>query len=113
MSKRVSQLKQLLDQLPGLLEELSDDVWKSIDHNNPEELQTGVAFKQRYNQQAERLLKASRDFTALLDEELDIQSVEGDDQVRLSINPDGQSSDLNNVSEFLSRASMPPNRQDR
>lgn len=45
--------RQILDDLEGVRENLlalSDDVWHSIDHNDPQAMEEGVQFKRAYNE---------------------------------------------------------------
>jgi hypothetical protein len=47
--------RQILEDLEAVRENLlalSDDIWRSIDHNDPEALETGVEFKRAYNAKA-------------------------------------------------------------
>ena len=47
--------RQILEDLEAVRENLlalSDDIWLSIDHNDPAALEEGVAFKRAYNAKA-------------------------------------------------------------
>ena len=47
--ERISQILSSLERTNENLLDLSDDIWLGIDHNDPDELQAGVEFKQQYN----------------------------------------------------------------
>ncbi len=51
----VTRTRQILEDLEAVRENLlalSDDIWFSIDHNDPEALEAGVEFKRAYNTKA-------------------------------------------------------------
>lgn len=100
MADTVSELRSLLERLPGLLDELSEEVWQSIEHDEPSELQNGVAFKHRYNRRSDKLRKSAAAFLNLLEEQIAVE--EADDDRRLRIKPVQEDADLDQVSEFLS-----------
>ncbi|MBK1704872.1 hypothetical protein [Halochromatium glycolicum] len=45
----VRSILEQLEQMPEDLLALSDDIWLSIDHNDSQTLEEGVAFKKQYN----------------------------------------------------------------
>ncbi len=49
MTDRVQSILEQLEQTREDLLALSDDIWLSIDHNDPQELEEGFAFKREYN----------------------------------------------------------------
>lgn len=54
-SKIVDRTRKILVDLEAVRENLlalSDDIWRSIDHNDPKELEAGVVFKRAYNAKA-------------------------------------------------------------
>ncbi len=51
----VDRTRQILEDLEAVrenLQALSDDIWLSIDHNDPQALEAGVEFKREYNAKA-------------------------------------------------------------
>jgi hypothetical protein len=61
--------RQILDDLEAVRENLlalSDDIWRSIDHNDPEALEAGVAFKRAYNAKAADFDRGATDLSALI-----------------------------------------------
>ena len=50
MTNTIRNILQDLEQVRENMLALSDDIWLSIDHNDPEALQEGVEFKQAYNE---------------------------------------------------------------
>ena len=109
MSQHVSELKALVEQIPGLLDELSQDVWESIDHDDAQSLQSGVTFKQQYNDKADRLKKAAAEFVALIDQHLEVRGSERDGQDSLRIKKINDSSNLQRLEQFLSPTSSKDN----
>ena len=70
--QRISQILSALEGTNENLLDLSDDIWLSIDHNDQDELQAGVAFKQQYNtamtefaQAAERIQQLITNYTSI------------------------------------------------
>jgi hypothetical protein len=109
MSHHVSELKALLEQIPGLLDELSQDVWESIDHDDAKSLQSGVTFKQQYNDKADRLKKAAGEFVALIDQHLEVRTGDRDGNINLRIKKIDESSNLQRLEQFLSPTSSKDN----
>jgi len=76
MNDRTRHILERLDQVREDLLALSDDIWQSIDHNDTQALEEGVAFKHEYNarmaafdQLAGEISTLVRQFTAVrLDE---------------------------------------------
>lgn len=109
MSQHVSELKALLEEIPGLIDKLSQDVWQSIDHDDPKSLQSGVTFKQEFNDKADRLKKSAGEFVALIDEHLEIRPGDRDGRSNLRIKKIDESSNLQRLEQFLSPASSKDN----
>ena len=59
-------VRDRLAQMQGDLDVLSGAIWRSIDHDSADELETGVRFKQRFNQKRESLEQAMDEMLALL-----------------------------------------------
>ena len=57
-----------MDDLLGRLESLSAALWQNIDHEDPAELESGVLFKQRFNERREDLESSLRQMLGLLSE---------------------------------------------
>ena len=49
MKNKIREILSDLERTRENLLSLSDDIWLSIDHNNPDALEEGVAFKKEYN----------------------------------------------------------------
>ncbi|AUB83828.1 hypothetical protein [Candidatus Thiodictyon syntrophicum] len=49
MTNRIRSILEQLEQVREDLLALSDDIWQSIDHNDSQALDEGVAFKKEYN----------------------------------------------------------------
>lgn len=82
MTDRIRSILEQLEQTREDLLALSDDIWLSIDHNDPQALDEGVAFKKAYNskmaafdQLASELSVLVQQFTAV---KLDEPAVTGD-----------------------------------
>ena len=50
MTDRIRNILQSLERVREDLLALSDDIWLSIDHNDNDAMQEGVAFKRKYNE---------------------------------------------------------------
>ncbi len=109
MSRHISDVKARLEEIPGLLDELSQDVWESINHDDAKSLQSGVTFKQQYNDKADRLKKAAAEFVALIDQHLEVRPGEQDSQGSLRIKKIDDSSNLQRLEQFLSPAASKDN----
>jgi hypothetical protein len=60
--------RQILEDLEAVRENLlalSDDIWRSIDHNDPDALEAGVEFKRAYNGKAAEFDRVATDLSAL------------------------------------------------
>jgi hypothetical protein len=60
MTNRIRSILQQLEQVREDLLALSDDIWLSIDHNDSQALQEGVAFKKELQRQGRRLRPVGR-----------------------------------------------------
>lgn len=49
MQSRVQSILVQLEKTRQDLLDLSDEIWRSIDHNDPQALEQGVVFKKAYN----------------------------------------------------------------
>lgn len=61
--------RQILEDLEAVRENLlalSDDIWQSIDHNDPHALDQGVAFKRSFNEQVAAFDKGAAGLSALI-----------------------------------------------
>lgn len=84
--ERISEILSSLEQTEEDLLDLSDDIWSSIDHNDPEELEAGYQFKREYNeamaeftQVAEQIQRLISNFTQVqADEEATSADVDAD-----------------------------------
>ena len=82
--------REILEDLEAVRENLlalSDDIWQSIDHNDPEGLEEGVRFKRAYNEKmaafdtlASELSAMIQQFTSVRLEEH--EDIGGDDESR-------------------------------
>ena len=59
-------LRARLERMGQELQAVSGEIWQDIDHNDPVELDKGVAYKQRFNQRREPLEAAAAEMLALL-----------------------------------------------
>jgi len=59
-------LRRQLERMAQELEAVSTEIWRNIDHNDPAELDKGVAYKQRFNQRRLPLEAAAADMVAVL-----------------------------------------------
>ena len=61
--------RSILEDLEAVRENLlalSDDIWHSIDHNDPEALEAGVEFKRAYNSKAADFDRVATDLSVLI-----------------------------------------------
>lgn len=68
-SSAVIRTRQILEDLEAVRENLlalSDDIWFSIDHNDPEALEAGVEFKRAYNTKAAGFDAVASELSALV-----------------------------------------------
>jgi hypothetical protein len=66
MEARVRRILEDLEAVRENLLALSDDVWLSIDHNDPESLEEGVQFKRAYNEKMAAFDRSATDLSALI-----------------------------------------------
>lgn len=74
-------IKKILAQLSAANNELlslADDIWLSIEHNNNDALQKGVAFKTAYNDKVKDLEKLQSDISKLIEDFVGEPSIEID-----------------------------------
>jgi uncharacterized protein (DUF1697 family) len=102
MPHTVDEIRSLLERLPALLDDLSEEVWQNIEHDDPSELQTGVSFKHRYNRRADKLRKSAAAFLELIEDQIVVVEEEDEEKTVLRIKPVQDEADLDQVSEFLS-----------
>jgi hypothetical protein len=65
----IARTRQILEDLEAVRENLlalSDDIWLSIDHNDPQALDSGVEFKRAYNAKAAAFDQIASDLSALV-----------------------------------------------
>ena len=65
----MSRTRQILEDLEAVRENLlalSDDIWHSIDHNDPQALDAGVEFKRAYNAKAAAFDQIASELSALV-----------------------------------------------
>ncbi len=65
---KLQEVEDQVEQLRERLTHLSSAIWQSIDHDNPAHLETGVRFKQAYNEQRGVLEAAMEQLLAFLRE---------------------------------------------
>jgi len=65
VNDRASGILAELERVRGNLLALSDDIWNSIDHNDPQALTDGIALKQAYNEVAQRFERDIQEFQKL------------------------------------------------
>ena len=65
-STRVRQILEDLEAVRENLLALSDDVWQSINHNDPIALESGVELKREYNSKATAFDVAAAELSALV-----------------------------------------------
>jgi hypothetical protein len=63
MTNAIRNILQDLERVRENMLALSDDIWLSIDHNDPEALQAGVEFKQAYNERMIRFDKLASEIS--------------------------------------------------
>tara|TARA_B110001469_G_scaffold125613_1_gene141401 strand:- start:7812 stop:8477 length:666 start_codon:yes stop_codon:yes gene_type:complete len=66
MKEKAIQLREALERINEDLLALSDDIWLSIDHNDAQGLEKGVAFKQAFNEQQSNFAAASQGIIEVL-----------------------------------------------
>ncbi|GMV65727.1 MAG: hypothetical protein AMXMBFR75_15250 [Candidatus Hinthialibacteria bacterium] len=73
MNKSIRNILTDLEHVHENLLSLSDDIWLSIDHNDQEALNEGVAFKKRYNEKMIAFGKLASAISSLVQEYTNIQ----------------------------------------
>src|SRR5437660_8196234 len=74
--------RQILEDLEAVRENLlalSDDIWLSIDHNDPQALEEGVQFKRSYNEKVAAFDALAADLSALIQQFTSVR-LEADEQ---------------------------------
>src|SRR3954464_4141146 len=82
--------RKILEDLEAVRENLlalSDDIWRSIDHNDPEALEAGVEFKRAYNAKAADFDRVATELSVLIQQYTSVRLEEaeqtgGDDRER-------------------------------
>ena len=65
----MTRIRNLLNDLEAVREnllELSDDIWRAIDHNDPDSLEAGVEFKRAYNQKSAAFDQIASDLSSMV-----------------------------------------------
>jgi hypothetical protein len=63
---RLAEAIRRLEELGAGLEALSVEIWEAIDHEDPEQLEAGVRFKQQYNERRKELAASAEQMLSLL-----------------------------------------------
>lgn len=74
--------RQILEDLEAVRENLlalSDDIWQSIDHNDPHALEQGVAFKRSFNEQVAAFDRGAAGLSALIQQYTSVNLEEGEE----------------------------------
>ncbi len=74
--------RQILEDLEAVRENLlalSDDIWRSIDHNDPEALDEGVEFKRAYNARAADFDRVATEISVLIQQYTSIRLEEAEE----------------------------------
>lgn len=74
--------RQILEDLEAVRENLlalSDDIWRSIDHNDPEALDEGVEFKRAYNAKAADFDRVATELSALIQQYTSVRLEEAEE----------------------------------
>lgn len=66
MNHRIEQILDTIEELREGLLALSDDIWLSINHNDPDELEKGTEFKRQYNEAVLGFSKSSEQISQLI-----------------------------------------------
>jgi hypothetical protein len=78
MTDRIRSILQQLDQTREDLLALSDDIWLSIDHNDSQALDEGVAFKKAYNAKVAAFDQLAGELSALVQQFTEVTLDEAD-----------------------------------
>lgn len=68
-ARSIDRTREILEDLEAVRENLlalSDDIWLSIDHNDPEALEQGVEFKRAYNEKAAAFDQVASELSGLI-----------------------------------------------
>ena len=68
-ARSIDRTREILEDLEAVRENLlalSDDIWLSIDHNDPQALEQGVEFKRAYNDKAAAFDQVASELSALI-----------------------------------------------
>lgn len=82
MNKSIRNILTDLEHVRENLLSLSDDIWLSIDHNDDQALEEGVAFKKKYNEKMTAFDKLATDISALVQEFTNIHVEEQQEEPR-------------------------------
>jgi len=77
MKNKTREILRDLERIRENLLSLSDDIWLSIDHNDPESLEEGVAFKKAYNEKFIAFDRLAEELSILVQQHTQIK-VEGE-----------------------------------
>ncbi len=89
MTNTIRNILQDLERVRENMLALSDDIWLSIDHNDPEALQEGVEFKQAYNERMIGFDRLSSEISELVQQYTAVRIDEPEEEVT----PPAQESD--------------------
>ncbi len=81
----ISRTRQILEDLEAVRENLlalSDDIWLSIDHNDPEALEEGVQFKREYNEKIAAFDALASELSAMIQQYTSV-NLEAEEQTGL------------------------------
>lgn len=73
MSNYIRDILRDLDRVRDNMLALSDDIWLSIDHNDPEALQEGVEFKQAFNEKMSSFDRLATEISQLVQQFTKVQ----------------------------------------
>ncbi|MGG3792527.1 hypothetical protein [Geobacillus thermodenitrificans] len=73
MKNRVKLILRDLEAVRENLLALSDDIWLSIDHNDPDSLEEGYQFKKAYNQKMISFDRISQEISSMIQQFLDVK----------------------------------------
>lgn len=77
----MTRIRNILEDLEAVRENLlalSDDIWYSIDHNDPDDLEKGVEFKRAYNAKAAAFDLVASDLSKLVQQYTSVNLEEGE-----------------------------------
>jgi len=78
MKQKETIIKSILSDMEKVKENLlslSEDIWNSIDHNNPEALEEGIAFKREYNSKMIDFDRLSTEISTLVQQYTSIRTI--------------------------------------